>query len=221
MCNNSFRGCLRLWTLAIAAFTSQFAQAEQWQVTEILEEVTTIPPLTQVVSIKQGSSIPLTEPLEEVFLARAPFSIEFYNPLYDAEDDPNLYHGYQVAAFSSLRDFHQLEAGVSTEDTASFHGGSGFAAYPGGYDGVLYFKDRGSHYLYHGSDESRVRIVGKEGKYYKQAFDIDTFRYANKEEVAIEDSKRRALYLAIFNDANHNNFIDDGELHKVVVNFSD
>lgn len=176
--------------------------------------------IAHYVSIVQSDEIVLDKIITEVTVKKSPFSIQFYNPLYD-EAGPYEYNACKISAFTTSETFNKLAIGMLIDDTEMFGIGKALVTYPGGYFGELYINNQANHFLFHDTDESRVRIVDKKGKYYKQSFDIRSVSYPNSKEVPIEELRRRTLYLAILNDSNHNGFIDEGELHKVILHFSE
>jgi hypothetical protein len=165
-----------------------------------------------------------------ITIDKAPFSIRFYNKYFDQKN----YKTYQVrlAVFNDKESWKAIVADVNKDKSPYFIEGSAlvFSNKNYTYDGVRFTNDKegGSHYLPYGDTPvNALNLLKKEGEYYKLEFKIDTFILGSYKEkgrfkdkrVKITDSNISEFYLALFNDVNLDNYIDEDELIKFTVKF--
>jgi len=158
-----------------------------------------------------------------ITIERTPFSIRFFNKQFDK----NNAHYVRLSVFTNKEHWKRIKSGIDQEKSPYFNGGSSFvfsnANYT--YDGIHFSnEDGGSHFLsYEDTKVKALNRLKKVGEYYKLEFKIDTFilgAFGEKrtpEKVA--DSKFPEIYLALFNDKNLDNQIDEDELTKFTLKF--
>jgi hypothetical protein len=172
----------------------------------------------------------VTEQESEIHIEKAPFKIRFYNSTYSIDK----HNSTQIAVFLNDSEFNKIKTNTPIKDVPCFGPGTGYAMYADGTDKDLLFENHnhylGHHYLFYENESSRrVNLLEDYGDFLKLEFEVNQFHIRNSNnglqtrdtiiKKNIPEVDITKFYLAILIDNNLNDTINDGELHKLIVNF--
>lgn len=172
--------------------------------------------VSNILFVQDGHEYKVKEGGYEVIeVKNAPFSFHFTFPRF--EDTQISDCVVQLAAVTKPEILEQVAVNMPLSQVEFFSPATGMAAPRyGGYE-YLYIVNDAHHFLvYDGVDTKRLTPISQSERQFKLAFDVNKL-FVNGAEIPIEDSSLDTLYLAILINHNNDDFIDEGELTKLII----
>ncbi len=196
------RNCLLFSSLIIFLFACK--SVKQRQAPEVFAYI-----------CQNGQEKPLNVEQAIVNVDAEPFYLRFLSKRYIAGKQQ--FHSMRIAAFLSDSQIPNIHPGLLIDSMACFGAGTGMASAHSGEYEVLNFNDRAHHYVY-SRDESnhRAKLISSENKRLTLEFEVDSLGISGYNQ-PMSQTGLSEFYLLLFNDANLNRQIDDGEWSKVTI----
>ncbi len=164
---------------------------------------------------QQGQKQPLSPGQVTIEVEADAFALQFnmqrYNP------DNKQFHAMRIAAFYSASQVPTIQAGMPADEVPCFSLGTGMAPARSGRYEALVFNPNAHHYLFYDDEDSkRVKCLSEQGNQLTVAFKVDSLRLGSYTE-AVKDFTQGEIYLLLFNDANLNRQVDEGEWTRLTL----